>query len=184
VAFERGEFKLADSQFVASILLVSASGMFFYLGRDLLVRVFYALGDGKTPFKISILNIFVNLGLDFLLYKPFGAPGITMSTLGVNFVTFTIFLVILNKRLRGLPWADLGFPLFGILGATAISGCVAWSIGQVWQRNLPDNLISLLAELVVAGGLGLLLFGIISTQIGIPEVDILIGRIRQKIRKK
>jgi putative peptidoglycan lipid II flippase len=184
VAFERGEFRLADSQFVASILLVSASGMFFYLGRDLLVRVFYALGDGKTPFKISILNIFVNLGLDFLLYKPFGAPGITMSTLGVNFLTFMIFLLILNKRLRGLPWADLGFPLFGIVGATAISGCAAWSIGQFWQQQLPDNLISLLAELVVAGGFGLLLFGLISTQIGIPEVDILIGRIRQKIRKK
>jgi putative peptidoglycan lipid II flippase len=184
VAFERGNFTEQDSQFLASILVVSASGMFFFLGRDLLIRVFYALGDGKTPFKVSILNIFVNIGLDFLLYKPFGAPGITLSTLGVNLVTFVIFLLILNKQLRGLPWADLGFPLFGILGATAISGCATWAIGQFWQQHLPHNLISLIAELVVAGGVGLILFGLISTQIGIPEVDILIGRIRQKIRKK
>jgi putative peptidoglycan lipid II flippase len=184
VAFERGNFTNQDSRFLASILVVSASGMFFFLGRDLLIRVFYALGDGKTPFKVSILNIFVNLGLDFLLYKPFGAPGITLSTIGVNLVTFVIFLVILNKRLKGLPWADLGFPLFGILGATAISGCATWAIGQFWQHNLPHNLFSLIAELVVAGGFGLLLFGIISTQIGIPEVDILIGRIRQKFRKQ
>jgi putative peptidoglycan lipid II flippase len=184
VAFERGQFKLADSQFVSSILVVSASGMFFYLGRDLLVRVFYALGDGKTPFKISIINIFVNLGLDFLLYKPFGAPGITLATLGVNFVTFTIFLVILNKRLRGLPWADLGFPLFGILGATSIAGCVTWAISQVWERNLPHNFFSLVAQLIVAGGVGLLLFVLITTQIGVPEVDILVNRIRQKIRRK
>ncbi len=184
VAFERGNFTNQNSQFLASILVVSASGMFFFLGRDLLIRVFYALGDGKTPFKVSILNIFVNLGLDFLLYKPFGAPGITLSTLGVNLVTFVIFSVILNKRLKGLPWADLGFPLFGILGATAISGCATWAIGQFWQQNLPHNLFSLIAELVVAGGIGLVLFGLISTQIGIPEVDILIGRIRQKLRKK
>jgi putative peptidoglycan lipid II flippase len=184
VAFERGEFKLADSQFVSSILVVSASGMFFYLGRDLLVRVFYALGDGKTPFKISIINIFVNLGLDFLLYKPFGAPGITLATLGVNFVTFTIFLVILNKRLRGLPWADLGFPLFGILGATSISGCVIWAIRQVWERNIPNNFFSLVAQLIVAGGIGLTLFVLITTQIGVPEVDILVNRIRQKLRPK
>jgi putative peptidoglycan lipid II flippase len=184
VAFERGEFKLADSQFVSSILVVSASGMFFYLGRDLLVRVFYALGDGKTPFKISIINIFVNLGLDFLLYKPFGAPGITLATLGVNFVTFTIFLVILNKRLRGLPWADLGFPLFGILGATSISGCVIWAIRQVWERNIPNNFFSLVAQLIVAGGVGLTLFVLITTQIGVPEVDILVNRIRQKLRPK
>jgi putative peptidoglycan lipid II flippase len=184
VAFERGAFTHEDSQFLASILIVSASGMFFFLGRDLLVRVFYALGDGKTPFKISIINILVNLGLDFLLWKPLGAPGITLSTVGVNFLTFVIFLVILNKRLNGLPWADLGFPLFGIFGATAISGCASWAIGQVWQQYLPPNLISLVFQLVVAGGAGLLLFGLIATQIGIPEVDILIGRIRQKFRKK
>jgi putative peptidoglycan lipid II flippase len=184
VAFERGNFTFQDSQFLASILVVSASGMFFFLGRDLLIRVFYALGDGKTPFKISIINIFINLGLDFLLYKPFGAPGITLSTIGVNVITFVIFLVILNKRLNGLPWADLGFPLFGIFGATSISGCTSWAIGQVWRNNLPQNFISLVLELVVAGGIGLLLFGLISTQIGIPEVDILIGRIRQKFKKK
>jgi putative peptidoglycan lipid II flippase len=184
VAFERGNFKVEDSYFTASILVVSASGMFFFLGRDLLVRVFYALGDGKTPFKISILNIFVNLGLDFLLYKPLGAPGITLSTIGVNVLTFLIFLGILNKRLQGLPWADLGFPLFGIFGATSIAGCVTWGIGQFWQQRLPHNLFSLLLELIVAGGGGLLLFGLIATQIGIPEVDVLISRIRQKLRKK
>jgi putative peptidoglycan lipid II flippase len=184
VAFERGAFTNEDSQFLASILIVSASGMFFFLGRDLLVRVFYALGDGKTPFKISIINILVNLGLDFLLWKPLGAPGITLSTVGVNFLTFVIFLVILNKRLNGLPWADLGFPLFGIFGATAISGCASWAIGQVWQQYLPHNLISLILQLVVAGSAGLILFGLIATQIGVPEIDILIGRIRQKFRKK
>jgi putative peptidoglycan lipid II flippase len=184
VAFERGAFTNEDSQFLASILIVSASGMFFFLGRDLLVRVFYALGDGKTPFKISIINILVNLGLDFLLWKPLGAPGITLSTVGVNFLTFVIFLVILNKRLNGLPWADLGFPLFGIFGATAISGCASWAIGQVWQQYLPHNLISLILQLIVAGSAGLILFGLIATQIGVPEIDILISRIRQKFRKK
>jgi putative peptidoglycan lipid II flippase len=30
---------------------------FVYLGRDVMVRVFYALGDSDTPFKISIVNI-------------------------------------------------------------------------------------------------------------------------------
>ncbi len=184
VAFERGAFTNEDSQFLASILIVSASGMFFFLGRDLLVRVFYALGDGKTPFKISIINILVNLGLDFLLWKPLGAPGITLSTVGVNFLTFVIFLAILNKRLNGLPWADLGFPLFGIFGATAISGCASWAIGQVWQQYLPHNLISLVFQLVIAGSAGLILFGLIATQIGVPEIDILISRIQQKFRKK
>jgi putative peptidoglycan lipid II flippase len=183
-AFQRGAFSLEDSKFLSSILIVSASGMFFYLGRDLLVRVFYALGDGKTPFKIGIVNIFVNLGLDFLLWKPLGAPGITLSTVGVNLLTFVVFLLILNKRLRGMPWKDIGFPLFGVFGASSIGGSAAWAIGQLWQQHLPRNFFSTAAELVVAGGIGLALFTVIATQIGVPEIDILVGRIRNKLRPK
>jgi putative peptidoglycan lipid II flippase len=183
-AFQRGAFTLEDSKFLASILIVSASGMFFYLGRDLLVRVFYALGDGKTPFQIGIVNIFVNLGLDFLLWRPLGAPGITLSTVGVNLLTFMVFLVILNKRLRGMPWKDIGLPLFGVFGASSIAGCVAWGIGQYWQQHLPQNFFSTAAELVVAGGIGLGLFVVIATQIGVPEIDTLVSRLQKKLRPR
>jgi putative peptidoglycan lipid II flippase len=181
-AFQRGAFTLEDSKFLAAILIVSASGMFFFLARDLLVRVFYALGDGKTPFKIGIVNIFVNLGLDFLLWKPLGAPGITLSTVGVNFFTLVVFLVILNKRLRGLPWKDMGYPLFGVFGASSIAGCAAWGISLLWQQYLPSNFFSTAGQLVVAGGVGLGLFGLISTQIGVPEVDTLVARVQKKLR--
>jgi putative peptidoglycan lipid II flippase len=181
IAFERGAFKPEDSQFLASILIASASGMFFFLGRDLLVRVFYALGDGKTPFKVSIVNIFVNLTLDFLLWEPLGAPGITLSTVGVNITTFIIFLFILNKRLQGLPWADLGFPLFGIFGASAIAGCATWVMSYGWQQLIPQsNFFTLMLQLMIPGGIGLGIFGLIATQLGVPELDMLVDRIKQK----
>jgi MviN-like protein. len=42
-----------------------------YLGRDVLVRVFYALGDGETPFRVSIINIFLNGLLDYFIGRIF-----------------------------------------------------------------------------------------------------------------
>jgi putative peptidoglycan lipid II flippase len=184
LTLERGAFKAEDSQFLASILIASASGMFFFLGRDILVRVFYALGDGKTPFKVSIINIFVNLTLDFLLWEPLGAPGISLSTVGVNITTFIIFLIILNKRLRGLPWADLGFPLFGIFGASSIAGCATWAMSYGWQQLIPHiNFLTLVLQLVIPGTIGLVIFGLISTQLGIPEFDMVIDRLQKKLKK-
>jgi putative peptidoglycan lipid II flippase len=184
LTLERGAFKADDSQFLASILIASASGMFFFLGRDILVRVFYALGDGKTPFQVSIVNIFVNLTLDFLLWKPLGAPGISLSTVGVNITTFTIFLIILNKRLHGLPWADLGFPLFGIFGASSIAGCATWAMSYGWQQLFPHgNFFTLVLQLVIPGVLGLGLFSLIATQLGIAELDILVERLQKKFKK-
>jgi putative peptidoglycan lipid II flippase len=183
LTLERGAFKAEDSQFLASILIASASGMFFFLGRDLLVRVFYALGDGKTPFKISIISIIVNLTLDFLLWQPLGAPGISLSTVGVNITTFTIFLVILNKRLGGLPWPELGFPLFGVFGASSIAGFITWLLNYGWQQLIPSNFFTLVLQLVILGSIGLGIFGLISTQLAIPELDILVGRLKQKFKK-
>ncbi len=42
-------------------------GSTFYLACDVLVRVFYALGDGQTPFYISLAAIVANAALDWLL---------------------------------------------------------------------------------------------------------------------
>ena len=42
VVYERGAFDLGASQFVAPMLMAYGLGMFVYLGRDVLVRVFYA----------------------------------------------------------------------------------------------------------------------------------------------
>jgi len=42
---------------------------FVYLGRDVLVRVFYALGDGITPFRVSMVSIFLNAVLAYVLYN-------------------------------------------------------------------------------------------------------------------
>ncbi len=183
LTLERGAFKADDSQFLALILIASASGMFFSLGRDLLVRVFYALGEGNTPFKVSIFSIFVNFTLDFLLWKPLGAPGISLATVGVMIVTFGIFLVILNKRLNGLPWKELGLPLFGIFGASSIAGFITWLLSYAWQQFIPSNFFTLIAQLSILGGVGLGIFGLIATQLGIPEFDVLLSRLQQKFKK-
>ena len=79
VVYERYAFKVEDSYLTASVLVAYASGMFFYLSRDVLVRVFYALEDGDTPFRISIVNIFLNARAGFL---PGKASGRTRSRIG------------------------------------------------------------------------------------------------------
>ena len=85
--YERYAFGAEASQIVAPVLMAYGLGMFFYLARDVLVRVFYALGDGETPFRISIANIFINALLDYLLVNAFATPGLIFATIGVNIIS-------------------------------------------------------------------------------------------------
>ena len=158
--------------------------MFFYLGRDILVRVFYALGDGETPFRISIFNIFLNGFLDFLLYKPFKTPGLVLATIGVNLVSLIIFLAILNNRLGGLPLKEWGKALLALTGISFIAGIASWGVSWSWQQFYTgDNLGLQLLQLLLSVTVALAIFLILSIQLKLPEVDLLLSRIKGKFQR-
>lgn len=185
VVYERYAFKVEDSYLTCSVLIAYAVGMFVYLGRDVLVRVFYGLGDADTPFRISIVNIFVNAVLDYFLVKPLGAPGLILATVGVNLTSMVAMLVILNRRLNGLPLREWSIPIAGLAGGSAIAGVACW--GALWgmQQVLgSEGLLIQLVQLLIAGGVGLIVFALFATQLHLPEVDLLVNRLRQRFLRR
>jgi len=184
LVYERYAFNQQASQLVASVLIASSIGMFVYLGRDVLVRVFYALGDGETPFRISIINILINAVLDYFLVKPFGAPGLVLATVGVNLISMVALLWLLNKKLHGLPWREWSTPFLGLAGSSAIAGLVSWGIswGIQYLWNADTILIQLL-QLVVAGSIGLGVFALFAVRLNVPEVEIFVARLLQRFSR-
>ncbi|MBM0740557.1 murein biosynthesis integral membrane protein MurJ [Phormidium sp. CLA17] len=182
VVYERYAFDLEASYLTASILIAYSVGMFVYLGRDVLVRVFYGLGDGDTPFRISMVNIFLNAVLDFFLIKPFGAPGLILATVGVNVVSLVVMLWILNRRLHGLPLRQWMTPIAGLAAASVIAGFTTWGTLQglesIWGNS---GLLIILSQLSIAGAAGLLVYVGLALQLHLPEVDEFGDRIRQKL---
>lgn len=186
VVYERGAFKGADSQLVASLLIANGIGMFAYLSRDVLVRVFYALGDGNTPFRISMINIFMNAVLDYFLIKPFGAPGLVLATVGVNCGSVIMLLLVLNRRLNGLPLIEWSLPILGLGAASVAGGITSYAALQVMQGFLDgrENLLILLLELTASSLIGLGIFSAIASIMKLPEVDMFTSRLRQRFLKK
>jgi putative peptidoglycan lipid II flippase len=182
--YQSGAFKTQDSLLVSSILIASSLGMSIFLSRDVLVRVFYALGDGATPFKISMVNIFFNLLFDYLFWKPFGAAGITLSTVCINLISFAVMLFLLDRRLNGLPWRGF-LPLVWILLASIVAGGATWGVSSGWQQLIPhSNKLTLIIQLILSGGIGFGLFVMIVSQLKLPEFDKFAKQIRQKLFKK
>lgn len=182
LVYERSAFNAEASQLTASILIAYGLGMFVYLARDLLVRVFYALGDGNTPFRISLVSILFNILFDFLFVKPLGAPGLVLATIGVNVFSMVAMLWCLNKRLEGLNLKSWIQPLMGLTGASALSGLVAWGLwagaDTVWGSQ---GFLLLLINVSIAALGGFTVYGIAAKQLGILEVQVFLSRIRAKI---
>ncbi|BAZ24486.1 integral membrane protein MviN [Kalymmatonema gypsitolerans NIES-4073] len=185
VVYERGAFTQADSGLVSSILVASGIGMFVYLGRDVLVRVFYALGDGETPFRISVINILFNALLDWIFFKPFGAPGLVLATVGVNCISVLMLLWLLDRRLNGLPWREWSLPILGLTAASMVAGAASYGTLEVLQKFLGTNgLLIQLLQLSIAGLVGIGVFAVIAAWMKLPEVNLFVSRLRQRFLKK
>ncbi|WP_199248477.1 murein biosynthesis integral membrane protein MurJ [[Phormidium] sp. ETS-05] len=184
VVYERGAFNLQASQFVAPMLMAYGVGMFFYLARDVVVRVFYALGDGETPFRVSVANIVLNAVLDYLLIKPFGAPGLVLATVGVNITSTVVLLWLLDRKLNGLPLVQWTGSIATLTIASIFAGGASWGTLLGLEAVLgTDGLLVQLLELSVASLAGLAIFAVATIQLKLPEMDILVERVRQKLRK-
>ena len=182
LVYERSAFDADAAKITASVLIAYGVGMFVYLSRDLLVRVFYALGDGNTPFRISIVSILFNILFDFLFVKPFGAPGLVLATIGVNVFSMMAMLWVLNKRLNGLGLKSWIQPLLGLTVASTISGLVAWGIGYGTERLWgSQNILLLLINLGTATMGAFTIYVLVAKQLGIPEVQEFLRRMRAKI---
>ena len=194
LVYERGAFDAAAGNLVDGLLMAYGLGMAVYLGRDVLVRVFYALGDANTPFRLSLAGIGLNALFDWLLVggpSPwgqqlpalnFGAPGLVLATVAVNLITCGALLAVLHRRLGGLPLRVWGRDSLLLLVAAAAAGLAAWALAA-WVR-WPTDLVGLLLRPLLSAGLGLAVYGWLGSAAGVPEVQQLVQQASAQLRRR
>ena len=134
--FERGAFTALSTEHVAYALMCLAPGLVMFSTVNILARAFYALGDTKTPMKISIACLVINFAIACVLLKPFreGAPGIAntlTSVVNVGLLAFT-----LRKKLARLDMESLKKTLLPLGILAAVGGAIAWESWQLWEHQI------------------------------------------------
>ncbi len=81
---------------------------------------FFANHDTKTPFKIALVCVVVNLLLNLLLSGPFKQVGMAAATSIASWVNLIIMMVILHKRGIFAPDAMLKKRLLKMLAASGV----------------------------------------------------------------
>ncbi|MCA1903757.1 MAG: murein biosynthesis integral membrane protein MurJ [Cyanobacteria bacterium KgW148] len=180
LVYQRGEFTAEASHFVASILIGYGVGMFVYLGRDVLVRVFYALGDGDTPFRLSLLGVGLNVLFDWLWVGQFGAAGLAVATATVNLISLLLLLIFLSQRLDGLPLANWSLPIIQISLISAIGGGVSWLLGHFLPPQ--PSFYGQCINLSLAGAAGMITIGLLLIPLKLAEVELITAKIKAKLK--
>jgi putative peptidoglycan lipid II flippase len=149
--FERGAFDHAATLNTAYALAFYSMGLLAFSGVKLFVSAFYALGDTKTPVKVAVTAMLINIVLNLLLMGPLQHGGLALATSIASWINLLCLWFLLGKRLGGLDGRRIGksFLVTGLI-SLAMTAVIAF----LWEPVFAGGF--------TAGGLALIIFAAVA----------------------
>ncbi len=134
--FEHGKFIPADTPKSALALMCLAPGLVAFSLVNILARAFYALGDTKTPMKISIFCLGINLAFSLSLVWKLRQGGLGLANTFSACFNVGLLFYALRRKMGHLEFGALRRMLRPILAAGIVAGVVAWLANAKWESAL------------------------------------------------
>lgn len=135
VLFQRGEFDHQSTILTAQALLYYAVGLWAFSAIRVVVSAFYSLQDTKTPVKIAIIALIVNIILSVILMYPLKHGGLALATSVASAVNIIILFFVLKKRIGRF----LGEEFKGSVFKTVLASLAMWGTIALVNYILPWN---------------------------------------------
>jgi putative peptidoglycan lipid II flippase len=133
--FERGRFSPLATQRAALALACLAPGLAALSLVNILARAFYALGDTRTPMKISIFCLALNLTFAIALVGPLAQGGLGMANTLSATMNVALLFYALRRKLKDLELPGLQQQFRWLLLVLASAGATAWLCAWGWEAR-------------------------------------------------
>jgi putative peptidoglycan lipid II flippase len=179
VLYQHGAFNHQATVETYAVLAFTSLGIFTYACRDLLIRVFFALNDSRTPLLVTLLSMGVLTGAMALTIGPFGLMGLAGATAGVTAFNCALVAILLRFKLGELPLGR-SLPTMGKAAvASLLAGCAAWGVLRLLPagHSFMSHVISLLLPGLALAGV----YIVALAALGLPVLSTfgtLLGRLR------
>jgi putative peptidoglycan lipid II flippase len=181
--FQRGAFNQHSTSLVTAALLFFVPSIIFYIGRDLITRVFYSLQDSKTPYYVAMLAIVIKVVLDwlFVVVYPMGVAGISLATSVITVFNLTLLAFLLKHKIGSLGISRLIKPLLIMIIAGIASGVVIYEMHQLVLHTIAiENIFMHIMDIgidILSGGFVYLL---VCISLKLQEPRMLLDRLLKK----
>ena len=177
VIFEGHLFTAADSGRVAFVLLGYASAVWAYSLIHVLTRAFYAKGDSRRPVRVAVAMVGLNLALNVtLIWTPLKEAGLAWSTATCATLQAAVLLWLVRRHTRRV----LGGVLVSWLKTAVATGAMVASVlGVQAIGGRSGSWAASLADLLVAVGVGVVIFSVVARMLAMEELRWVIGRKNQ-----
>jgi putative peptidoglycan lipid II flippase len=183
--FERSAFTAADTAATAAALQFYALGLVGYSVVRIASPVFYALGENRTPVKVSVATVGVNAALNIGLVRFMGFRGLALGTSVAALFNAALLMFLLRRRLGGLEGWRVAGSFARILIASlvmAIAVALVDSAGATFLRG--DRLVWQIARLGASIIVALAVLAAAAHVLHIPEFREGVALVARKLGRR
>ncbi|MBU4053641.1 MAG: murein biosynthesis integral membrane protein MurJ [Proteobacteria bacterium] len=183
ILLERGEFNQAAVKFTADALKYYGIGIWAFASERILVSTFYALQDARTPVRVALISVVVNIGAACLLMIPMGFCGIALAASLASTLNFILLFNRLNIKLGGIELKGMvtsaGKTILGslVMGLT-VHGFFRFLVSSGEESNLSKTM-----DLAAGIFTGVISYGLFSLFVRQPEFMAVCASIRKRISR-
>ena len=180
--FEHGRFGPEQTLEVTWALVCLSPGLVAFSLVNILARAFYAVGDTKTPMKISIFCLVINLLFAIVLIWKFRQGGLGIAnTLSACFNVSLLFYA-LRRKLGNLEFGALRQMLWPIFVAGIFAAVTAWFTSRQWDKFFGHHGLAMrLGAVFVPMTAASLVYWIVSLWFKVPPAIEMGGLVLQKL---
>ena len=168
--FEHGDkFTSASTARATFALVCLAPGLVAFSTVNVLARAFFALGDIKTPMKISIVCLVLNLILGAALVVPLRQGGLGIANTVTSIFNVWLLLFALRKKMGKLDMESLRKTFLPLATAGVLAGLLAWLGWRFWENSLGHQTIALkIGAVFVPAGIAGMVYWLAALAFKIP----------------
>ena len=134
--FFRGAFDLNDVNLTSTALMALCFGLPAFIMIKILVVPFFANEDTKTPIKVALLCMIINLILNLILIRDFLHVGLAISTSIAAWINAIILSILLHKKLGFVFQVSIIKVFIKVLIASVVMSVFTTKLFKFLQLNL------------------------------------------------
>jgi putative peptidoglycan lipid II flippase len=175
----------AETQGIATVMMAMMLGLVPFGILFLLQRTFYAFEDARTPFRLTVVVTVIatvaNLA-SLLLPLRWIVVGVGAGQALSNFAAVAVGLVLVRRRLNGLPMREVTrtYVRLGVASLAAGAGAVIVQLGlgpflEGWARSF--------VELAAGGLVFAVIYVVVARRLRVHEIDDLVKPVMERVRR-
>lgn len=140
ILFQRGIFDHGATIGTADALLFYSTGIWAIVGVRIVTATFYSLNDTKTPVKIAVMAMLINIIMSVILMGPLKHSGLAFANAIASTVNFIFLFYFLRRRLGRIDAQRILKSFIRVCIASAVMGFGGWFLlhglrpmGELWM---------------------------------------------------